>query len=156
MTVNLYRQISETNKIEKTLTEPITLEGSFRGVADALNPTLSIQSADNLSDYNFLYIPDFARYYFIDSIVAIRTNLWEVRGRVDVLMSYASAIKNLSGIVRRSASSFNEEIKDEKLVMLNRTSIQGKKLVGNFSREAEYPFVLVVAGISDPSNNITE
>lgn len=54
---------------------------------------------DNPTAYNYCYIPDFDRYYFISNITSVRTNLWRIDCSVDVLMSYQAEILNLDVIV---------------------------------------------------------
>lgn len=48
------------------------------------------QTADALPEFNYAYIPDFNRYYFVSEIVSVRTGLWRVSMRCDVLMSFKS------------------------------------------------------------------
>ena len=56
---------------------------------------------------NYMYIPDFGRYYYISDIIADTGGAAIVTGEVDVLMTYAAAIKQAPAVVVRSTSSTN-------------------------------------------------
>lgn len=101
MDINLYKNHSEKNKIGKSLTGEVTYSGSLRDETSVINPVILLE-AENLSQYNYAYIPQFHRYYFIRDIVSVRTGLWRVTLDVDVLESYKTGIKNLNVILSDS------------------------------------------------------
>jgi hypothetical protein len=154
MTIRLYRNISENNKVTKTLQDMKEYNGAVRDATNVLTPSVLIESTDDLSQYNYMYIVEFHRYYFISDLQATRTRLWTIGGEVDVLMSYATQIKSLSAIIGRQASNYNLNLEDTKVKTLNQVSIQGKQLGSAFNRETTYGYVLVVAGKSDVSTSI--
>lgn len=94
MEIVLYVTGSESNALDKVLQNSYELQGSLRSESSIINPTFLVQ-ANNVTQYNYCFIPDFNRYYFITDIVSIRTNLWRVSCRVDVLMSFKTQILNL-------------------------------------------------------------
>lgn len=91
MDIILYVNSSERNAIYKTLTEPNTLTGSLRGESSIINPSFLIETT-NPSMYNYCYISEFGRYYFITDITSVRTDLWRIDCAVDVLMSFQDEI----------------------------------------------------------------
>lgn len=98
MEIVLYVTGSEQNAIRKTLQNELELTGSLRGESSVTNPSFLIEIA-NPSQYNYCFIPDFNRYYYITDIISVRTNLWRIMCDVDVLMSYQAQILNLDVIV---------------------------------------------------------
>ena len=62
---------------------------------------------------NYVYIPEFNRYYFINDIISIRTNMWRLNMHVDVLMSYKKQIKQMNAFVNRNEFEYDEMIKDD-------------------------------------------
>lgn len=98
MDIVLYVNNSERQAITKTLTNGLTLTGSLRNESSVINPTILIETS-NPSSYNYAYIPEFGRYYFITDMVSVRTNLWRMSLSVDVLMSFRNQILNLDVIV---------------------------------------------------------
>lgn len=98
MDIVLYINSSEREAIYKDLHSGITFSGYLRGESSVINPSFMLET-DNPTSYNYCYIPDFNRYYFISNITSVRTNLWRIDCSVDVLMSYQSEILNLDVIV---------------------------------------------------------
>lgn len=98
MNITLYINNSEKNKIGKNLTNDFSLSGTLRDATNIINPVILIE-LNEIGNYNYCYIPDFNRYYFITDIIAIRTGLFAVSLTVDVLESFKTDIKNLSVIL---------------------------------------------------------
>lgn len=98
MQLTLFQNVSDNNVISKTLVSNLVLIGELRNESNVVNPTILIEHA-NPSSYNYAYIPDFGRYYYITDMRSIRTYLWQLTLRVDVLMSFANAIRQLPVIV---------------------------------------------------------
>ena len=98
MNIILYLNSSEREAITKDLSNGTVLTGSLRNESSVINPTILIEHL-NPSGFNYCYIEEFGRYYFITDIVSVRTNLWRIRCSVDVLMSFAQEILNLNVIV---------------------------------------------------------
>lgn len=98
MDIILYKTDSERERINKTLSEGITLTGSLRGESSVIKPSILIEST-NISDYNYCYIAEFGRYYYINNIISVRNSLWRIECSVDVLMSFQTQILNLDVIV---------------------------------------------------------
>lgn len=98
MDIKLYKNVSSNNKIGKTLNSEATITGSLRDSSSLLKPEIIIEAV-SLSDYNYAYIPDFGRYYFIREMESFRTGLWIVRMEVDVLETYKTQILALECII---------------------------------------------------------
>lgn len=98
MVIDLYITGSERNALRKTLQNELELTGSLRGESSVINPSFLIEIT-NPSQYNYCFIPEFNRYYFITDMVSVRTNIWRIECSVDVLMSYQAQILNLDVIV---------------------------------------------------------
>lgn len=98
MIVKLYKNVSPNNKIGKTINSEVTYTGSLRDSSKIIKPDIMIEASD-LTDYNYAYIPEFDRYYFIKEIESYRTGLWIVKMEVDVLETYKNQIKALNCII---------------------------------------------------------
>lgn len=103
MDIELYITGSETNALRKSLQNNVTLTGALRGQSNVINPTLRIEM-QNPTQYNYCFIPEFNRYYYIQEFVAVRTNIWDLVLSVDVLMSYQAQILALEVIVDNNTS----------------------------------------------------
>ena len=74
---------------------------------------VSIINVNNISTANYAYIPEFNRYYFINDITAVVTNLWKIDLHVDVLMSYCNEIKSLNAFIVRNEYEYDDMVKDD-------------------------------------------
>lgn len=92
MQISLYTTDSDKRCLDKDLYNELTLEGALRDESSVITPTITI-NANNLSGFNYLYIPDFGRYYFITDIESVRTGVWRIRARVDVLTTYRETLR---------------------------------------------------------------
>lgn len=103
MEIRFYNTASENNRIGKTLEDEKILQGSFKGEVDLQNPVLTVQT--DLLNYNYCYMPDFNRYYFIDKIEITRMNYYTIFLKIDVLETYKNAIKKLKVVVSNSSEA---------------------------------------------------
>lgn len=98
MEIVLYVTGSERQAIRKNLQNANTLTGSLRGESSVINPSFLLEIT-NPSQYNYCFIPEFSRYYFITNMTSVRTNIWRIDCNVDVLMSFQAQILDLDVIV---------------------------------------------------------
>lgn len=143
MEIRLYNSSDETNKINKTLLNEIVLNGTLRDETSVLNPIILIE-ANNLTQYNYCYIPLFKRYYFIKDITVVRNKLFRLFLDIDVLMSYKNDILNLDCIVNKQENNSTPYINDNSRIYENRnfTSIINYK--NGFDDDGN--FILLTAG----------
>lgn len=142
--INLYICSDENNKITKTnLSGLKQYTGVFRDEINVMTPVFQIETTDNLSGYNYAYIADFSRYYFVKDIKAVRNGLWEFSLSVDVLMSYAAGILALPAVIRRNENLFNMYLNDSNYMTLNYSRIQTKAFSQGFGN---WNFILTTTG----------
>jgi hypothetical protein len=143
MTIKLYKTPSEVNKVTKVLNDEISLTGELRESSSVITPIIKIEE-DDLTDYNYAYIPEFGRYYFITNITSVRNDLWELAMRVDVLMTYADEIKANTAVIARNSNLWNLYYQDEQFKILNYETIQTKAF--GVSLNPSSHIVLICAG----------
>ena len=145
MEIKLYKTSSPRKKLVKDLTDGITLTGTLRGQSSIMSPSLQIQDIAVLG-YNYCYIPDFGRWYYINGIDTLRANLFELSLGVDVLMTYAKAIRSNAAIVDKvqsSGAAYNY-INDGSFVNSNRMKQDIINFPHGFNADGEY--ILITAG----------
>lgn len=98
MDISLYYNASEKNTIGKALQAELHLSGTLRAECSVTSPVIRIQNSSFLN-YNYAYIPDFNRYYFITGIMAVSDNIFDISLSVDVLESFKTDIKKLEAIL---------------------------------------------------------
>lgn len=133
--IDIYNSKSERTRLDKSpyLTIKTQMSGYFRGEQSILNPEVELV-INNLGDtdpdylqYNYFYIKQFNRYYFVDNITVVRSevgsgNLPRMLVRyslsVDVLMSFKDSIKELEPVILRQEFDFDNLIPDDELPSL--------------------------------------
>lgn len=105
MVIEFFKTESESNRLEKVLTDKLSISGTFKSEVNVIRPILSMKSNEQLPHYNYAYIPDINRYYFIESIEITQTDIYTITLSLDVLMTYKEQIKNLKVIVKQSTAN---------------------------------------------------
>lgn len=92
--------MSENRDVQKTLINMVELKGTTRAAIDVLNPIIEV-SGLNANEYNYCYIKELNRYYYIENKVIATNGICRMTMRVDVLMSFIDDIKASSGLITR-------------------------------------------------------
>ena len=123
--INLYQNTSEGNRVDKTnyLTQVGTISGALRS-STSINDLVITYESKSIPNFNYVYIPIFNRYYFVDDITSENYSLWTLALSVDPLMTYKEAIINCNGFVDRCESDFNANIIDKKRVIEEGNTIE--------------------------------
>lgn len=111
MICQFYSQSSPTNKVNKTLGDPIRqcpAHPQPNGPIDVVNPVLIIDGPLN-SNANYCYVGEpLFRYYFITALDYTIANKVVVSLHCDVLMTYRESIKDTTLNYCRGAGDINE------------------------------------------------
>lgn len=144
-TISLFKTASENNRVVKDLTDEKQLSGELRNQTSVLNPKIRIESAENIAGYNYCYIPEFGRYYYIVDITSVRTRVWEVSMRCDVLMSYKDEIKGLNAILNNTQDTgLSNYLASPNWVNLVKTKTDIRVFPSGLNEQGE--FILITAG----------
>ena len=132
MEIVFYQNSADANRVDKfnNLNLVTSMVGTLREESSVVNPTISIMY-QTYPNFNYAYIPNFARYYYITDIISIRKNLWQLSLSVDVLMSFKSGILNCTAFVDRNEYNVNRNIQDTRLLMELGQDIRDVKLSTN-------------------------
>ena len=115
MTVIFYKYDGIKNKINKTLENGLTVNDVImHNNFDITDFELLIKNSDFNSEYNYCYIQDLGRYYFIDSVERMNGTIYKIRVSVDVLKSFSSQIENINAIIVKSEKPDNNFVNCEK------------------------------------------
>ena len=143
MNIILYVNSSEKNKIGKTITEVDTLEGSLKDSSSIIKPVILIEY-DDPTAFNYVYIDEFARYYFVNDVVVVRDGLLRISLTVDVLESFSAGILAQNVIVDNSTNDYNLYLPDDNLLTLVKTKTDIVNFPSGLLESGE--FILITAG----------
>lgn len=121
---------------------------------DLYNPTLIVKSNSVISS-NYLYIPNFNRYYFIVNKNLDKAGITIINCECDVLMSFKNDILNSTQLIIRSADTNNEKVKNSKITdtlrPISPLEFDGKVRITGWGLENQTPggFILTTMGGSN-------
>lgn len=141
--IDLMNNQEELNKISKSPTTVMTLTGTLREETDLVNPQINIEYSGTLTNTNYMYIPEFNRYYFITKIESVRNGLWRIYGHCDVLKTYSQAILGTKCVVARSEDRYNLYLNDSFFKVYSNPRLQIAPFPNKFTGES---YVLVMNG----------
>ena len=146
LTIKLYHNASPANKIGKKLNdELVTSDVLLKDNVSILKPVFKVRDVRSIITYNYLYCPDLQRYYFIDDIVSIHNDLWEISCHVDVLETYKNGILGQSVILKRQQNKYNTYLNDERWPVYTYDDVITFAFTSSgFKKALEY--LLIVAG----------
>ena len=115
MTVIFYKYNDIKNKINKTLENGLTVNDVvIQNDFDITDFDLLIKNSDFNSGYNYCYIQDLGRYYFIESVEKMNGTIYKIRLTVDVLKSFSTQIENINAIITKSENPDDNFVDCEK------------------------------------------
>ena len=118
MDIFFYTSSAEPNSFPKVLGSAIRYQGELRDECDILNPVLTIEGLNPDTTFNYCYIPDFKRYYYITESSVVRTGLIEFVLHVDVLQSWSSQILEQEGVILRNEYEYDSMLIDDMVNIL--------------------------------------
>lgn len=135
---------SEKNKLDKDITNIVTLNGVLKNETSIINPVILIEGdISAFTNCNYMTIPVFGRKYFITNIRSIRNNLFEISAHVDVLSSFATQIRSNTAIIHRQENRWNLYLNDGSFRIYQNPMVLTREFPNGFTTQE---FILAVAG----------
>lgn len=138
----------------------MTKECSLKNPTSVMTPVVTIyDTTDKMQQFNYAYIPDFNRYYFIDDIIMEDTGNVTVTMSIDVLASYRNEIINSEIYYLRSPYRVCNPFIMDSFFPLSTKAITRKQLfhipdnIGQYYPETfdEGYYIVVTTGIENES-----
>ena len=111
MRITFYTFSKKSNSTARPNVAGTDFECQIKSPSSIVNPIIQLCKASEPITFNYAYIPDWKRYYFITDIT-YSLGLWTLSLRVDVLGTYRNQILSSSQYVLRNANDFNSNIID--------------------------------------------
>ena len=129
----LYKCSCEVNVVDKSQHMKLKkqLNGTFRDSVSVSNVTVRVENNGDV-DFNYAFIPEFNRYYFIDDIIVVNNKLADLVLTVDVLMTYKKGIYGLKCFVERNEHDYNELLIDKKRIIEQGIEVSEETIVNDF------------------------
>lgn len=149
MEINLFTCNAENERVDKTnyISNRFVMNGTLRDESSVIDPVILIEKTNPAkSNYNYMYIPEFGRWYYINDIISVRNALWEIHAHVDVLYTWGADIKNMEGLADKLEDFYNANVyyDDGSFIMDCRKDIQVKEFPSGLNETGQY--ILICAG----------
>ena len=113
MEIKLYKTASDRRVLTKSLTGAVIKTCVIKDDnISILSPRVQIAQFSAFKGYNYAYIPDYGRYYYIDDIAVDLGGLLTLSLSVDVLQTYAADIRATKALIYRQTQHTNPLIAD--------------------------------------------
>lgn len=152
MSMTLYTVTDDKRVANKTLGTGLTLNTlKFEHPTNMLEPRIIIKTPQTPFAYNYCYISDFGRYYYITNVIALSGKRIALICVEDVLYSLHSQLTNVNAILVRSENSGPTEITDSNFPVHKNKSIKIYEFSGgdfniDVATNQSYNFVLNIMG----------
>lgn len=135
---------SEKNRVDKEITDIITLSGTLKNDTSIINPVFTIQGdLMALSVCNYFTVETFGRSYFITDIISVRNGMVELHGHCDVLSSFKNQIRENQAIISKQEEKWNLYLNDGSFKLYQNPLVLTRPFPSGFNTQQ---FVLAVAG----------
>lgn len=148
MTIKTYRFLGDSRKIDKTLTGVETYSNvTIVGDMNIQNPIISLQldSFTDIINFNYIYIPELRRYYYVENSTIREDGFVQIQCRVDVLKSFKSDILSSTQYVERQENKCSYQVPDNGYIIKSNRNLTIK----NFGNPIIVPnddFILTTFG----------
>ena len=123
MKIDLYKNTTEENAIEKIIVDKKTIEGTLKTTIDITDFSVIFNFFEDWNNYNYVYIEKLKRYYFVESKRIVNNSLVEYDLIEDVLMSFKDLIREQNILLTESETAFtgskNNYTAENKLTVAN-------------------------------------
>lgn len=142
MTIQLMINNSPKNKINKSLSGVITYAGQIKTIDNVLN--IEVTLTTDFPTYNYMYIPELHRYYFIDDITIECNSVYTLKCSIDVLQTYASSILSNNAIIERTTNNASSYLNYGNFVRNCKSTTSILQFPNGLNDNGE--FILITAG----------
>lgn len=111
--ISIYKCTAENNRVDKTdyISSAFNMVGTLRGECSVLDPVIVVEKTNPaIMNYNYMYIPEFGRWYFITDIISKSNKIWEIHAHVDVLYTWGASIKANKAVISKTADAAKANI----------------------------------------------
>lgn len=126
MVIKLYKVLDDPKCVNKALTSELTVSGIARDPVNITAPVIEVEADNNtLAGYNYAYIEDYARFYFVDPT----NDSWKLNTltlRCDILTSSRAWLLTRTATITRNERLYQSYLTDPDFATYAYTNIVTK------------------------------
>ena len=110
--IKFYNYNKENYRVDKSnyLSDLLNLVGEFESVVNIQAPKINIEYDTLNFGYNYCYIVELNRWYFIKDITYLNVGIISLDLQQDLLMTYKDTLMTIEGFVERNEFDFNKSL----------------------------------------------
>lgn len=149
MEINLFTCTAENFRVNKGpyISNRFPLNGVLRNESSVIDPIILVEKTNPAKqNYNYMYIAEFNRYYYINDIISIREGLWEIHAHVDVLYTWGADLGQMECVIEKAEDANNANLyyDDGAFILDSRANVEIKEFPTGFNENGSY--ILICAG----------
>lgn len=146
MQLYLYKTNDLNNVVDKVLTDETLFNINLKRDTDILRPKIPLAKniGVDLKTFNYAYIPDLNRYYFINVVESMNNAIDVLYLEVDVLMSYKTQIK--TGI-KTYITDVNPTYKADNIYSANSSKNNVVKIESDVTLQQAQSIIITTLGV---------
>lgn len=98
----LYNYKGQPNTLNKILTKVGEINVTLRPEINTRSPRIKIINPPQMYTFNYVYVPEFGKYYFVSDYKFIGGNTYLLSLQIDLLQTYKEQILQGSGLIVES------------------------------------------------------
>ena len=148
MTIKTFRFLGDSRKVDKTIISVSTYSNAvIVGDMSILTPIISLQldSFTDVINFNYIYIPELRRYYYVVDSTIREDGFVQIRCKVDVLKSFKNDILGSTQYIDRQQNKCTYQLPDGMYNIKSNRNLTIKNF-GNVIIEPNANFLLQTSG----------
>lgn len=117
MIIKLCSLTKRINSTKRPSEYSVEVDVQLKSNCSSESPVFLIKDSVWDNSYNYMYIPEWDSYYFLDDATIQTGMIWQTSWSMDALATYKTEIGNYTAFVERAASSYDTSIIDSALSM---------------------------------------
>ena len=102
MIITLFNVTDSQDTVNKTLSNGFDIEVKLKGDFNIVNPdVVLLLDGFDIRNYNYVSIPEFGRFYFIDTVTNLNRRMYRLVCSCDVLQTYGAEVMAAIGTYQR-------------------------------------------------------
>lgn len=139
MKIKLWNYLKKHNQIATPSTGGDEFDILLKKPTSFNNPVFILELPD-IPHYNYLYWQDVNQYYYVNDIISMNNDMWEIHCEVDPLGTCKNYILAADAFVKYSTLNFDPYLKDDRIIPTSQitTIASNNSFVGVFNEHPEY------------------
>ena len=147
LTLQVLKTSTDKKYLSKSVNKIVEKKCRLKDGSSIVNPVVILKkmSDSHTRQFNYAYIKEWGRYYFVNDIVEMPADQIQVSMHVDVLNTYKNNIRGITALIERQENVYSPYFVDEEM-LVRTTRFREKKNIGVIGGNTAYYYLTVNNG----------